>query len=274
MATVKVTFLGTGGGNSIHREHTAIVVDCADGTRLLLDASSGNSVLRQTTALGMNIGDFDRLLLTHHHPDHMSGLLFLQFRRASMSPELSPLRVYATEEAMNGVKRLCGAVRLNTPEVNDQGAYNRDGRQVLEWAPTDTGQAVKLGPTTQAYSFAVDHIPGAVGWRIESGNQAVVFSGDTRYSENLAEAAQGARLLIHEAIGTDLERDDAVHRGHSTGADAGRVSALAEVDELILTHIDTPFNFDPSPLSTDAGRHYSGPIGLARDLLQVEVGPV
>ena len=46
MAEIKITFLGTGAGNCVYRNHTAIVLDCSDGTRLLLDGSSGNSLLR------------------------------------------------------------------------------------------------------------------------------------------------------------------------------------------------------------------------------------
>ena len=71
MADITITFLGTGAGNCIHRAHTAIVVDCADGTRLLLDSSSGNSVMRQGAAVGMLSSQFDQVLLTHHHGYHM-----------------------------------------------------------------------------------------------------------------------------------------------------------------------------------------------------------
>ena len=53
MPDITVTFLGTGAGVSVDRAHTAIVIDCADGTRLLVDASSGNTVMRQGAAMGM-----------------------------------------------------------------------------------------------------------------------------------------------------------------------------------------------------------------------------
>ena len=33
MTDIRITFLGTGAGNCIHRAHTAIVLDCADGTQ-------------------------------------------------------------------------------------------------------------------------------------------------------------------------------------------------------------------------------------------------
>ena len=90
MPSIKVTFLGTGAGSSIHRAHTAIVIDCADGTRLLLDASSGNSVLRNGAQLGMHAEHFNYLLLSHHHADHMMGLPLIQMVRFGAMPMVLP----------------------------------------------------------------------------------------------------------------------------------------------------------------------------------------
>ena len=43
MPEMTISFLGTGSGTSTNSAHTAIVYDCNDGTRLLVDANSGNS---------------------------------------------------------------------------------------------------------------------------------------------------------------------------------------------------------------------------------------
>ena len=82
MPEMKISFLGTGSGTSTNRAHTAMVYDCDDGTRLLIDTSSGNSVGRSASALGITVDDIDQVLLSHHHLDHMSGLLFVQFTLA------------------------------------------------------------------------------------------------------------------------------------------------------------------------------------------------
>ena len=73
MPDVRITFLGTGAGNCIHRAHTAIALDCSDGTRVLLDAGSGNSALVNGSKLGILAQDFHQVLLSHHHGDHMGG---------------------------------------------------------------------------------------------------------------------------------------------------------------------------------------------------------
>ena len=95
MPSVRVTFLGTGAGESIHRSHTAITLDAPDGTRVLLDASSGNSVMRNATLLGMEPQDFSNLLLSHDHADHMSGLPLIQLIHSRANPDGGPLEIHS-----------------------------------------------------------------------------------------------------------------------------------------------------------------------------------
>ena len=272
MSDITITFLGTGAGNSIHRAHTAIVVDCSDGTRLLLDSSSGNSVMRQGAAMGMLARQYDQVLLTHHHGDHMGGIPFISGQRHRNDAESPPLHVFSTEEALNRLGKVCQATQLNVPSADQKGAYLTDGRSFLTWTAVESGQWINLGPSTRASTFLADHIPGAVGWKIESNGVSVVFSGDTRFSPSVAEASQGARLLIHEAFCTDKDQQLANSRGHSTAGEAARVAAEAGVAELIITHIDTPFSADTQPLIDDARLHYQGPVSAANDLTVVVVG--
>ena len=272
MAEVKITFLGTGAGNCIYRSHTAIVLDCPDGTRLLLDGSSGNSLLRQGAAMGILAKDFDQVLLTHHHADHIGGLPFLQGQRTLVNPDGPPLRVYSTDEALDGLRSMCEATRMRFISVDQNGAKDAEGRPVFQWLPTLAGHAVELGASTQATSFPVDHLDGAVGWRIECNGVSVVFSGDTRFCDDLVRAAKGAQMLIHEALSTGDEEESTRSRGHSTSADAGRAAALAGVKELVMTHIDSPLHADTKLLIDDARKYFDGPISVAHDLYQVSVG--
>ena len=272
MADVNITFLGTGAGNCIYRNHTAIVLDCPDGTRLLLDGSSGNSLLRQGAAVGILAEDFDQVLLTHQHADHMGGLPFLQGQRTLVNPDGPPLRIYSTDESLDALRSLCEATRMRSISIDKEGAKDQAGRPVFQWLPTPSGHAVELGASTHASSFSVDHIDGAVGWRVECNGISVVFSGDTRFSNDLVKAAKGARLLIHEALSTEEVEETTRSRGHSTSADAGRAAALAGVKELVMTHIDSPFHADTQPLIDDARRYFDGPISVAHDLYQLSVG--
>ena len=106
MPEMKISFLGTGSGTSVNLAHTAMVYDCDDGTRLLIDTSSGDSVARSGSDLGIPVESFDKVLLSHHHhPDHMSGLMFVQFVRPPARQDAQPLDVYLTEESLIGQSR-------------------------------------------------------------------------------------------------------------------------------------------------------------------------
>lgn len=270
MADVRITFLGTGAGNCIYRSHTAIVLDWSDGTRILLDAGSGNSVLRNGAHMGIFAQDFHQVLLTHQHGDHMGGLPHIQGQRTMVAPDAPPLQVHGSEEALKKVQRLFEATSI-THSVDQDGVTTIDGRKVVGWQPCQEGSWVSLHNGVRASLFPVDHISGAVGWRLESNGISVVFSGDTRFCPRLAEAAQGATVLIHEALGTESDKEGARRRGHSTAAEAAQIATQAGVSRLIITHIDSPFHLDSRPLIDEARRHFAGPITVANDLHQIAV---
>ncbi len=269
MGTLEVIFLGTGAGMSTTRAHTAIAVRCPDGSTLLLDGSSGNSALRNGEASGIRASDYDHVLLSHDHPDHLSGVTFIQGRRSHEILEESPLLIYGSAQGLEGLRKTAVAGRV--PEVCENSAYNHAGREVMRWREAPRGHRLELGPETVAWSFDVDHIPGSIGWRIESGGIVVVFSGDTTYSRNLVEAAQGADLLIHESLATDADHARATGRLHSTSGDAARSGEQASVGQLVLTHIDNAFHIDQTPLLDDAAQKYSGPISAAYDLYRITI---
>ena len=271
MSDVRVSFLGTGAGASIHRANTAIVLDCANNTRLLLDASSGNSVMRSGTELGIMAESFEHVLLTHRHGDHMGGLPFIQGQRTRAEPDGALLQVHSTEVSIQGVQSLFRATSI-THQIDQEGVHSQEGRSLVRWNPVAEGNWVSLGEKIRASCFAVDHIDGAVGWRVESEGISVVFSGDTRYCENLAEAAQGATVLIHEALSTDHDQEDTAQRAHATAAEAARLATMAGVSHLALTHIDPRFHSDVQPLIDEARRYFDGPISVASDLSQLTVG--
>jgi ribonuclease BN (tRNA processing enzyme) len=200
----------------------------------------------------------------------MGGLPYLQGQRTGVNRGGPPLQVYGTEESMAGVQRLFRATSI-TNQVDQDGLQTASGRQLARWNPTQPGQWVPLSPQVRARAFPVDHISGAVGWRVESGGLSIVFSGDTRFSPSLVEAAQGAQLLIHEAISTETGREDAHRRAHSTAGDAARAAAASGAGQLVLTHIDNQYHIDPQPLVDEARKSFSGPVSVACDLYRLSV---
>ena len=100
--------------------------------------------------------------------------------------------------------------------------------------------------------------------------RAVVVTGDTRPSPETVAAARGADLLIHEATFGDAERGRAAETFHSTAREAARVAREAAVGQLLLTHLSTRYDRDPSPLVQQAREEYPA-VDVAHDGLELEI---
>ena len=123
----------------------------------------------------------------------------------------------------------------------------------MRWQEISPGRKLELGPQTVAWSFDVDHIPGSVGWRIESGGNGGRILRRYHVQPGFGgEASQGADLLIHEALYTDEAVEMAHGRLHATSGDAARSAEQSSAKKLIITHIDNFFHEDPTPLLEDA----------------------
>lgn len=97
------------------------------------------------------------------------------------------------------------------------------------------------------------------------------LSGDTRPTAALAQAAQGADLLIHEATFSDEEQERAELTRHSTAREAGAVAAAASARRLVLTHLSTRYDRTPERLLDEARTTFAGPIDVAYDGLTLEL---
>jgi len=118
-------------------------------------------VARAGFELGIPVESIDTVLLSHHHFDHMSGLVYVQQTIAQARPDAPPLDVYLTEECLKWANQLCSC-NPSIGEANQDGVTNVAGRQVVRWHVVELGQEISLGPTT-AGCFPADHIASAVG---------------------------------------------------------------------------------------------------------------
>jgi ribonuclease BN (tRNA processing enzyme) len=123
----------------------------------------------------------------------------------------------------------------------------------------------------------------AFGYRFDTRDRSIVISGDTAPSDNLIKLAQGADVLVHDALyvpaidrlvagvpnATNLKQSIMSH--HTTAEDAGRVAQAAGVKMLVLSHL-VPAE-DPNvtdQMWLDAARtHFQGPVIVGKDLLEI-----
>ncbi|MCP4808773.1 MAG: MBL fold metallo-hydrolase [Proteobacteria bacterium] len=250
-----VVFGGTGTLSTDDRAGSSVAILAADRV-LLFDTGPGSTrVLGQS---GVPLQHVDTVFLTHFHSDHYGdlGQLTIASEVLGRDHALTVVGPDGVEDVVAGFEQ---AYRID----HDHRAAQHPGH--LE-APSTTVRQVDDGVVFNedglvVRAFRVDHEPveDAWGYRVEDAGKVVVISGDTRTSDAVVENAEGADLLIHEAMDKALaeqvarradERTGALIRdalvNHSSAADAARVAQLAGADQLAPTHISPPLVAPPS----------------------------
>ena len=133
-----------------------------------------------------------------------------------------------------------------------------------------TAVLVPHGPVYPSFAFRFDTDAGSV-----------VFSGDTRKTDNVVELAQGADILVHEALDLDYYHStgasDAqishLETSHTPTTQAGAVAESAGVKTLVLSHL-APGSAGLVPDSKwikDARSTFTGRVVRAHELQTIAV---
>ncbi|MGH9259722.1 MAG: MBL fold metallo-hydrolase, partial [Acidimicrobiales bacterium] len=109
---------------------------------------------------------------------------------------------------------------------------------------------------------------GVVGPR--RPGRTVVFTGDTRPSAAVVDAAQGADLLIHEATFGEEEKDRAKETFHSTAREAAQVALAARAKKLVLNHVSARYSVAADDLVAEAREVFRETV-VARDGMEIEI---
>jgi ribonuclease BN (tRNA processing enzyme) len=278
----RLILLGTGGGPRPRKSNSApaqvivvndvaYVIDCGDG------------VARQLVFAGIRLPQLRHIFLTHQHSDHNAdygNLLLLAWTSGLRSrvdcwgpPPLQQMTAHFME--MNSYD-------IQT-RIKDEG---RIPLQPLIHIHELTGGGLVLeDENVKVRATLVDHPPvvPSFGYRFDCPDRSIVISGDTRPSENLIKLAQGADVLVHDALyppaidrlvagvpnASSLKKSIMSH--HTSAEDAGRVAKAAGVKTLVLSHLVPPDDPEVTDqMWTDAARkHFDGKIIVGRDLLEI-----
>lgn len=234
-------------------------------------------------AAGARLDALDKVFITHHHSDHNAdygNLLLLAWASGLKTPVETygppplermtrlffELNRFDIETRIEDEKRVPLEPLVHAKDLTASGLVVDDGR-------------------VKVRAVAVFHPPIelAFGYRFDTEDRSVVFSGDTAYSKDLLELARGADVLVHEALYLPgIERTAArvanapgllehIVRSHTKVEDAARLASEAGVKTLVLSHLvpsDDPLVTDQDWLAAAKG-HFSGEIVVARDLLEI-----
>lgn len=252
-----VTILGSGTCvPSLERSSCSVMMEIGTA-RLLFD--SGPGTMRRLLKTNTTIFDIAYLFYSHFHPDHTSELVPLLF--ANKYPDINARKIPLTVIAGRGFSDFFAKLKT---------VYGH----WIEIAPGMFKIQELSNKEPDAFSFdqfsintvPVVHNEESIAYKITTPEgKSVVYSGDTDYSENLVELAQGADLLICESA----MPDELQVKGHLTPSVAGKIATLAGVNQLVLTHFYP--ECDQADIMHQCRKTYTGPLILAEDLMKIGI---
>ena len=219
---------------------------------LNLQFDAGRATSMRLSALGLFPTDIDVVFLTHHHSDHLQGLDDLVFTRQIRRPDGSIL----LGNSLFHVIAPDGPIRYFLDHLLDSWKSDFEVRSqnrnepfapTLEakfFKPSSTAQVIWEQGDVKVSASTVQHDPvrPAVGYRVDSPDGSVVVSGDTSVCDEILELANGAHVLVHEAMLTDVTNRRSPHivHYHSDSVALGELAMKAGVKKLMLTHLIPP----------------------------------
>jgi ribonuclease BN (tRNA processing enzyme) len=278
----RLILLGTGGGPRPRKANSASAqVIIVNDMAYVIDC--GNGVARQLAFAGVPLSKLRHIFITHHHSDHNAdyGNLILLAWTAGLRTQIDTWGPPPIEK----MTKLF--FEMNSYDINAR--ITDEGRvpliPLVHVHELTQGGPVMQDENVQVTAALVHHPPvvPAFGYRFDAADRSIVISGDTAPSDNLIKLAQGADVLVHEALyvpGVDrlvsrvpnaptLKQSIMSH--HTSAEDAGRVAQAAGVKMLVLSHLVPPD--DPAiteKMWIDAARvHFRGPVIVGKDLLEL-----
>lgn len=302
------TFAAGGGGATRFGTASAVVVD-----RAVYVVDAGQGVARQLTlALHPEVpaarafAGLRAVFLTHLHSDHTMDLVDLLLCGQTQSWPTSTVPVYGPGPRADAhvpgtrvlVERLIHAFEADSYD-RAQMRLRRGRSSMLRGVdiPLPPGATSAADPhepwlvheddAVRVTTTLVDHgsmVP-SLGYRFDTADGSVVFSGDTAPCDSLVRLAHGADVLVHEAADPSfgewqfgpgpLTEDQehvvaAVLAKHTPTDRVGAIAQAAGVGTLVLSHL-VPATA-PRERWQAAAEGFSGRFVVGEDLLEIPLG--
>ncbi len=199
-----------------------IIIDAGSGIREL-----GSEIANRSTAHA-------HLLLSHGHYDHVMGLPFF----APVYDRTMKLEIWSGHTCGKPTTRALIAGFMQEPYLPvtiDLMCAN------MSYNDVDRRCTLDLGNGITARSCPTNHPGGCLAWRVDHDGASFVYLSDHEHGvkeidEELVKFAEGADLMLYDAMYTD--KDYPSHRGfgHSTWREACKTAQAAGVRQLLLFH--------------------------------------
>lgn len=278
----RLVLLGTGGGPRPKQAvSSSAQVIVANGNAYVVDC--GDGVARQLVSVPLSPTTLRHVFITHHHSDHNAdyGNLLLLAWAAGLRSRVDTWGPPPIAQ-MTKLFLEMSAFDINT-RIADEGRVPL--APLIYPHELTAGGVVMQDENVKVTAALVEHPPieKAFAYRFDAADRSIVISGDTAMAKNLIGLAQGADVLVHEALWVPaVDRlvakvpnastlKEHIIASHTSAEDCGRVAAAAGVKTLVLSHLVPP----DDPQITEqmwieaAKNHFSGTVVLGKDLLEL-----
>jgi len=223
--TVKVRVLGCSGGIGGKLRTTSMLVD----SDILIDAGTGVGDLALE-----QLAKIDHIFVSHSHLDHVTSIPFLVDTVCWM--RASPIVVYGIKEVLDILR----AHLFNWKIWPDFTQIPNGEKPFMVYREIRVGEAVELHGR-RITAIPANHTVPAVGYLLESGRSALIFSGDTSPNPALwkvVNSTANLKYLIIETAFSNKERDIAIASKHlCPDMLAEELGQMRVTPEVFITHL-------------------------------------
>jgi ribonuclease Z len=253
-----------------------------------LQFDAGRSTVQRLSAAGVKTPDLTAFFATHHHSDHLTGLQDLVLTRWNMDrrDRSGPLPIVVPDgHCVDFVNRMLDAWNHDLDVRREHSGRTTDPSYDLIVFPVPGPEEIvevwREGDV-RVLAGQVRHEPvsPAVGYRIETPEGAIAITGDTKVCPEVARLAEGADVLLYEAMRFSVVENEDLGRNfimeyHADTRLIGAQAAELQTPTLILTHlIPGPNTPEEKALFVDEVRSggFTGELIVADDLCSFSLG--
>jgi ribonuclease BN (tRNA processing enzyme) len=252
---MKVTILGSGTGTPDGDRNSAGYFVELPSSSLMLDCGAGT--VHALSRYSLPWQGLTHLFVTHFHVDHVGELAALMwaFKYGMKSLRTAPFT-------------LCGPHGLDRVMKGLEDAYARnlfEARFPIQLRMLAPGENLDLEAGARLSVVKTPHTGESLAVRMDSERSSVCYTGDTAYSEEVAEFFSGADLLISECS-FRTRREGAAHLSID---DVDRMASKARAARLVVTHFY--FEVDEPALKRQLQSGFQGEVIVGRDGMTFEV---
>jgi len=287
IAGTKLVLLGTGSPPADPDRSGPASAVVVNGTAYLVDFGAGIVRRAKGAVAERGIEALDPVKLrvvfvTHLHSDHTVGYPDLILTPWVLGRRV-PLEVYGPTGIKDMTTHILEAYRADFESRNKQ--YEEGLYSVGSFPAGHAVNAYEIKPgviyqdaNVKVTAFATKHTMESFGYRFDTADRSIVFSGDTKPAQATIDACNGCDVLVHEVLTLDwLSRRpdfaEYARRYHTTTPQLAELATKARPKLLVLYHesiswrpvVDSQRS-RPEVLLQEMTSRYPGHVVVGRDL--------